>query len=142
MFTVRLYEARAAAKFSRVVARDVHGRVTAVMVPGHDSKQYEVVIKRGKDHFETECFLFLDKDVNYLKHSPHCQGNSHGLCYHSLAAILVAAQEAHLEIGFSENEAAARKKQDILSNQFKVGRVVSKQAPDKGAWVVIKRVKQ
>jgi len=71
-----------------VLKRDEEGRPKALLVPGGEGKQYQVLIRRNAA-FETECFLWTA-----LGPVP-CRGNQNGhVCYHSLAAVFAAAREA------------------------------------------------
>lgn len=89
-------------EFSKVMSRDANGRVKTVLVPGHDAKQYYVILHRNGGIMEVECAL-------QTPNGPiGCPGNKGGVCYHSLAAVAKAAQENHSQVAFLTTKRDAR----------------------------------
>jgi hypothetical protein len=89
--------------FCKIESRDRNGMVKTVLVPGSDAKTYRVIIRRFQGHVTTECQLVTAVgEIN-------CKGNHTSVCYHSLAAIAVAAHDAKKTVGFHSNEINSRK---------------------------------
>lgn len=106
MFSNRVQEARSAAKFAKVVSRTREGDGKTILVPGHNGKQYYVIIRRNKKgSLITECRLS----------TPHglineCKGNCVVVCYHSMAAIIALANERNYNISISEKRQNAKRR--------------------------------
>ena len=101
MLKERTTKARAAARFGKVMSRDKDDRVKTVLLPGSAGKQYQVILRRGRG-LSTECRL--DTGHGHLA----CAGNSNGhVCYHSIAAVTLASQDAGLSAHFCATEKAA-----------------------------------
>lgn len=128
MLAQRVYKAKQAATFSKILARDVSGRVTSVLTPGSDGKQYRVILRRN-GHITTECQCQTSGgDVA-------CQGNQHAVCYHSLAALIVAAEARDGQVSFCES----KDKADNLSHTGRtVSRVTSHQCESAELWMAVK----
>ena len=78
----RVKKARLLAPFAGIESVDERGRPTSVIVPGTGGARYLVTLLRGIDCVSTDCF-------NRTTQEP-CRGNGSGVCYHSIAAMLVA----------------------------------------------------
>lgn len=99
----RVEEAKAAAKFA-VVDTNRTGQVKKVTLPGHDGKRYMVIVKRTPDGIHTDC---------HIDAGPHglveCKGNSHATCYHTIAAVILAAKSVKGEVRFTETPEDAKR---------------------------------
>jgi hypothetical protein len=118
-----------AADFAAVLHKDDKGRPTSVLVPGSQAKQYKVILRR-QAHIHTiecECLLCTGKTGEVP-----CQGNSHSLCYHSQAAVNLAAQTGSVSWCKTEHDA------NLVSkfNNGTVVRITSRQCKKAEAWVV------
>ena len=115
----------AATRFTKVLSYDAAKHVKTVLVPGSDCKQYLVIIRR-QGTLSTECLLQTGGgDIP-------CQGNSTSLCYHSRAALRIAAGAHRLH--FCE----LRENAERLSHAGgKIATVVSHQSGKKN-WIVVK----
>lgn len=81
----RVIEAKAIASLGRITSRDSHGRVRTVIVPGSAASQNRVIIRRHNGSIVScECHKIIPNgDIP-------CQGNIHGVCRHSIAAIFIS----------------------------------------------------
>ena len=99
----RVARAKMAAEFA-VVTKNKAGQVKKVDLPGHDGKRYMVIVKRTSDGIHTDCYV-ATRQIG----SVPCKGNEHATCYHTLAAVVVAAKQMNGEVRFAETEIAADK---------------------------------
>jgi len=99
----RVQRAKMAAEFA-VVTKNKAGQVKKVDLPGHDGKRYMVIVKRTSDGIHTDCYV----ETKQIGSVP-CKGNEHATCYHTLAAVVVAAKQMNGEVRFAETEIAADK---------------------------------
>lgn len=121
--TDRTPKARACATFAKIVERDAQGRVKVALVPGSECKIYQVIIRRN-GHISVECNCQTS-----LGNVP-CKGNGGPtICYHSMAALLVASESAGAEVSFCDNEADARKLENL-------GRTVTRITSHQGNGVI------
>lgn len=81
----RVVEAKFMAPLGKITARDKHNRVRAVVMPGSEGKQYRIIIRRF-DAAVISCECSLLTNIG----DQTCQGNIHGVCRHSIAAIIKA----------------------------------------------------
>lgn len=108
---------------SEILVKDGKGRAILVAVPGSDSKLYQVSIGRARG-IQTQCKCG----------GKACQGNSrHTICYHSMAAVALAA--GHGKLYWCENEFSANRLNRILKGN--VIPVSSLQGKGQ-AWIVYK----
>src|SRR3990167_4770810 len=91
----RSRKARAAAQFAKVHTTDKRGRIVKVLLPGSQGKQYEVILRRN-GHLSGECNLVTGVGIK------PCAGNQHAVCYHVLAAVLVAAKASEAQVSFCQ----------------------------------------
>lgn len=118
-FKDRVAEARAAARFGAILTRDKVGRARVVLVPGHNMAQYRVIIRwhkdeeTGKYRVSTECH----KVAGAAGHIP-CYGNTVRGCYHSMAAIIIAAEDAGMSVMFSDESANAKRIKNLGDGTF------------------------
>jgi hypothetical protein len=117
-FKDRVAEARAAARFGTILTRDREGRARVVLVPGHNMTTHRVIIRRYKDdeignYISAECH----KEAGPAGHIP-CNGNMAGVCYHSMAAIIIAVEDAERTASFSDNWNIAKKLKNFGSSAF------------------------
>lgn len=81
----RVENTKASARFAKIVSRSNTRAV--VLVPGHEGKQYKVILRKYNVHGESvtsaECLLTTGVGDSL------CKGNKtvKGICYHSMAAI-------------------------------------------------------
>lgn len=125
----RFQRARAIAKNNLVgiVEHDRDGRAKVLVVPGSEGKRYEVIIRRnGK--MTTECRL--DTGIGYRP----CKGNNHSVCYHSIAALIVAAQERECEVAICRTEGEAKLRTRIDGRKFEVTNFHGEGNP---VWLVV-----
>ncbi len=120
-------EARAAAKFAAVLQRDKQGRVRSVIVPGHEGKQYQVIIRREfSTGISVECLLSTNAG-----HVAQCAGNSHSICYHALAALIKAVGDRRILFSVNNAKRVAR-----LMPNSKVVLIESRQSHTRAYMIV------
>ena len=115
----------AAVPFAKVLTRDTEKHVKSVLVPGSECKTYLVILRRDGT-LSTECLLRTP--VGDIP----CQGNSKTLCYHSRAALRVAAGVRRIH--FCELWTDAER---LSHTGGKVAKVTSRQS-SKEVWMVVK----
>lgn len=101
----RTIEAKFMAGLSKVTQHDRHNRARTVRVPGSDATQNDVIIRRYNGGIiTTEC-------LKLAGHAGHkaCPGNEHGVCRHSIAAIIKSLAEQGYTPRFRKTEKAALK---------------------------------
>lgn len=101
----RAIEAKFMAGLSKVMQHDKHHRARTVRVPASDATQNDVIIRRFNGAIiTTEC-------LKLAGHAGHkaCSGNEHGVCRHSLAAIIKSLAEQGYTPRFRRSEQAALK---------------------------------
>lgn len=124
----RSRKARAAALFAKVLTRDKQGRIVKVLLPGSEAKQYEVILRRN-GHLSGECNLIIGVGLK------PCSGNQHAVCYHVLAAILIAARADEKQVSFCECQADAER---LAHTGQSVYCVASWNAIDKILWLAVR----
>lgn len=97
--TDRTTKARAAALFGKVTERDAQGRAKVVLVPGSEAKLYQIIIRRNDNHISCEC------NCQTSLGNVACKGNGKTVCYHSMAALVVASGD--VEISFCDDKQSA-----------------------------------
>lgn len=97
--TDRTTKARASAMFAKVQERDAEKRVKVVLVPGSECKIYQVIIRRNDNHISCEC------NCQTSLGNVACKGNDKTVCYHSMAALVVASGD--VEISFCDDKQSA-----------------------------------
>lgn len=101
-FVDRVDEARAASRFGRIVKRDAEGRPTVIQLPGHNASRYRVILRRehinGIAVMSAECA----KEAGPIGHI-HCNGNMAGVCYHSIAAMVLVAEDSGYKVSFTKD---------------------------------------
>ena len=76
-----------------------HNRVKAVVIPGSQAKQYEVLLTVWKLHAGQA--MYTECRVSTAVGNPPCKGNSNGhICYHALTALMVRAARSNVSILF------------------------------------------
>jgi hypothetical protein len=123
----RRQQIKAAALFTFVSKRDGNGRASAIDVPGHEGRRYMVLIKRN-GHVEVECLQ--DTPLGDVP----CQGGLRSFCFHSYAALEIAAREAGRQVVWCKDEPAAKRLSRVGGNVLKV---VGKRS-GKVIWGVVK----
>lgn len=99
-------KARAAARFAKIEECDDLGRARLFTIPGSEGKQYHVEMVRLDAYPMILTYCYLDTDQACLGNTTHAGAS--GVCYHSLAALVKAAQNARREIVFCETEQDAK----------------------------------
>lgn len=99
----RVEEAKAAAKFA-VVDTNRAGQVRKVTLPGHDGHRYMVIVKRENGTIHTDCWL----EAGACGHT-ECKGNANATCYHTIAAVILAAKSVKGEVSFAETPEDAKR---------------------------------
>ncbi len=78
-----------------VLTRDKQGLIKTVRVHG-TAETYKVIVRRENGHITAECLC--ETPIGYVD----CVGNTHGICYHSIAALRKAAREVTRLLRLSE----------------------------------------
>ena len=128
-FPNRVKEARALAKFAKIVKDN--GKVFEVLLPGHEAKNYRVILKwlkttGGEYILQSECHLHCGFGWR------DCRGNSYNVCYHSLAAVVAIAEAHDANVAFALTEKDANRLVNMNTN---ANRLISKQSV-KCVWIV------
>jgi len=126
-FNGRRNEARGAAQFAGIVARNSNGRPSQVTVPGHGGKRYDVLIKREGGVFVTECRI--DTGVTGMI---SCPGSKY-VCYHALAVVMAVAEDAGMQAVMCHSADDAAKVRNLRGGA--VIQVINKAGTDK-VWAV------
>lgn len=127
----RVQEARKGIRFAKILKRDRFDRPTSILVPGSESKRYEVLIKRpGSGMMVCECFL--DTPGGHKR----CPGSLVSVCYHMMMALTKAAEEKGLHVSFVENEIKADKLVNLSGGKAKKIEVASRWTTRR-LWAVV-----
>ena len=125
----RVDEARSAARFGKVIRWNTYRSVCVVHIPGHNAKMHQVILNRYKTGFSATCRV----DAGPLGYVP-CQGNTHGVCYHSIAAFLLISEKAGYEVRVSDEIAGVKRlacfyktRDDVVDGSVVVKELRSKQ---------------
>ena len=121
--------ARNAKEFVHILAKDNQSRPTRFHVPGHARRHYEVSLERN-DHLGAYCFREDDDSGDA------CRGNSHAVCYHVLAACLIAAEAQGKELSWCESETDAERLARVGGKVFTVKSAQSGMS----AWGVVREI--
>lgn len=97
-FAERVNEARKAAAFALVVDENT------VVLPGHDGKQYQVVVERGDGVVACSCSTIWPT----FEPCPS-RFSRNNICYHGIAAVIALATEAKVKVAVADVEPKARK---------------------------------
>lgn len=84
-FVERIRTAEQATRFAKVLARHPDGRVAEVLVPGSAGRQYRVALAHRTGQVVVDCRLGTPD-------GPVCAGLVRGVCYHALAALMLASE--------------------------------------------------
>lgn len=90
-------KANAAMLFAKILTRNCAGRVTSVLVPGTDGKNYTVHVSRDGATMHTSCFCNTT--------GKPCLSQT--VCYHALAAIQVIANDGGHGVVWCKSEEGA-----------------------------------
>jgi len=131
----RTKHARAALLFSKVLSSDTLDRINKVLVPGSEGKQYEVIIRRN-GHITCEC-LHSTMGGNAL----HCEGAAKTVCYHAMAALIVAAERGGKRVSFCASEESANKLAHTGGLVFRIDSYVRQESHYHPVWMVVKEHK-
>lgn len=101
---VRVQKAKQALSFIGVTQRDKNGKPKTLIVPGSNGAKYQVILRRSGRVITAECA----KELGQLG-CENCKGNSHSLCYHSIAAIEFSLREAGFKSHWCETEEDAQR---------------------------------
>lgn len=118
--------AKRAIEFTRIIGRDKEGRPSYLEVPGHDSKRYFVKLIRNKSGLLSHCYL--DRSGYGNADCPSKQ-----VCYHTLAAIMKAANEADMQVVWCSCKENARRLSNLGGQVFYVTNNHGKKA-----WGIVK----
>ena len=103
-FTNRRDEAKSAARFAGVIQRNSADKPTMITVPGHNGKQYDVIVKRLEGGLLVcECRLYTGKNG----YAP-CPG-SNFVCYHALGSVIAVAQDSGYSLVLCHSEKDAKR---------------------------------
>ena len=118
-----------ASEFCHTLQSDSKGRAKSISVPGHKGKSYRVILRRESllGSITAECSLTTSNG------DKPCKGNSHSICYHSLAALIHAADCAGCEISLCESEKSAMLLKNIGGDVIKAASYTS----GKSVWLVV-----
>ncbi len=78
-----------------VLTSDKAGLVKTVRVQG-SNETYKVIVRRENNSFTAECLC--ETPLGYIP----CLGNTYNICYHSIAALRLAARSATRTLRLSE----------------------------------------
>jgi hypothetical protein len=96
--------ARNASEFVYILSRDKNGKARTAIVPGHEGKRYHVILRRAAGCISGECHVYTEHGIGDA-----CKGNTHGLCYHVLAAMIYSSEQCgSLAVCASESDAKRR----------------------------------
>lgn len=123
----RVQLARYAVHFAKVAQRNSNGQASKVLVPGSEMKRYETILRRN-GCIECECNLETGSGYN------RCNGNSVSICYHSICALIVAAETRGKVVSFCEFEDDARRLAHTGGDAYQVKSSQSQ----KSLWMVVK----
>lgn len=126
----RVNKARAASLFCKAIAWDGENRPTKIITPGSDAKQYEVIIRRN-GCITTQCRCCSNNCL------PACKGNESSVCYHSLAALLLAAESRDRTVSFCATEDDANQ----LARLGGIVTFVTNHANTAKLWMVVQETK-
>lgn len=102
-----------AREFVHVLSRDDKGRPTRLLVPGHEGRLYKVDLERnGK--LEATCRQVGESGTVFYA---DCKGAQRNICYHILAACMVAAEEQGKEVRWCVDERHAKQLTELWYNQ-------------------------
>lgn len=104
-------DATAAARFSKIESDN--GKTAVVIVPGHDAKQYRVILRRDGGVMTAECLLQTS-----IGDKPCPSGER--LCYHSIAAMIVVARAGKVALSFTKSAESARRLTRIAKDTARV----------------------
>ena len=111
----RVMKANAAKLFAKVVQTDENGNALIVLVPGTEGKRYRVSFIRAAGLLHAVCDN-IGGDVPV-----QCISHARVPCYHTMAAVQVAAELKHRTVIWCANEADATN----LSNLYVGGTLFS-----------------
>lgn len=106
-----LEEARKAVSFIGVLKSDKLNRPLSLLVPGHDGRRYQVILRREPGSLSGECLL----EGNGQGHIGSCEGSAHSLCYHVLASVLKAAQCNGRTVSFTNDARTLKNLKNVHS---------------------------
>lgn len=118
-FPNRVQRAYAAANFSRVTQRDDKGFPVEVETVGSLAAHYRVKIDRWeiKDGIvHVSCRKIGDE----VSSGGTCEGCKAGVCYHSIAAVIVAVSTSDKKIAITDSESKAKTLKNLGGNLFKI----------------------
>ena len=128
-FDEKKTNAQSAARFGLITDKSHDNHVKSVTVPGHDGKSYLVIFSYLKGEIVVDCNCRTAIGIK------PCQGSYHGVCYHSMAAVIKAAQETGKKVSFCQSEESANR---VAKLGGKVILVTSRRNARKHLWVVVK----
>lgn len=130
----------AALQFAYVQERDNQGKVKSVLVPGTEGKLYKVILRRIANDptrlngIQTECLC--QTGIGSIP----CKGNGrHTICYHSQAAVMLAAQESG-KVSWCEDREGAERLTHL--NHGQIVPVTSRQGDGKAYIVFTRKAKK
>lgn len=137
MLKDRVTKARCAISFCSVLSIDKDGKVKTVLVPGSDGKQYHVILRRYGGVWSGECRL----DVGPTGHVP-CKGNLNGYsCYHTIAVVIVSAEQAGYHIQFTDAEPKARRLERLGMRAYRLQPWNNGRLAGETVWCLVKKKK-
>lgn len=137
MLADRTLKARAAALFAKATftrhtdkqTGAVIEQASKVTVPGSDLKIYDVILRRSRNSIEGECLLCVGNSGH-----DKCKGGVEGVCYHIMAAVIVAGKGYDVRFSNSGKSAA-----NLRKLGYKLAKVVSRNCSGKYLWVAFKK---
>ena len=99
-FVKRKPKADVARQFVGVLSRNKEGKLTVLVVPGSNGKQYHVIVRRypNKNLITMECHLNVGAAGMEV-----CPGNYVTICYHSRAAFDFVVAESGMKTAWCED---------------------------------------
>lgn len=137
MLKDRVTKARHAVSFAKVMSTDKDGNVKTIIVPGSDGKRYHVILRRFGGVWSGKCRL----EVHGNNHVP-CKGNSNGYsCYHTITAVIVAAEQSGYRVQFTDAEPKARLLERLGFHAYKLQPWNNGRLEGETVWVLTKKKK-
>lgn len=129
---MNVQSARNAKEFVQVLKSDSEGRPQMFLVPGHRGRRYRIVLERNSG---LQAFCYRGKGTLGNEPEDHtCDGNSHAVCYHVLAACLVAAEVQGKTLSWCDSQADAKRLARVGGKVFTVKSAQS----GTSAWGVVR----
>ena len=98
--------ARKISEFVRLCDYDEQGKLLHAVVPGHEAQWYQVEFDRQRQ--TPNSLPTVRCHCHNSDEGEQCKGNRHGVCYHSLGALIAAAKKKGFALILCETLADAQ----------------------------------